>query len=237
MPTGATRWLGDYGSRTRDLAWSFTRCWSRRRLPRREQLVLTWLPGWCLRQLAPTPPKSAIALLRAAQAMGAVDRRMGVELSAAGRSQSFKGVVGSPQRAGPGSAAQHRRQVAGQRHAVRRSGCAGYPTAGVKPQRPDRRAALPGTTWTASPGVREPSRWATSSIAMVQVRSKVSMPDAPVVDRIPAGFEVENLNLSQGVSAESLTVEGRNAAESLQDRRIKHKEFRDDRFVGGGFAG
>jgi uncharacterized protein YfaS (alpha-2-macroglobulin family) len=51
------------------------------------------------------------------------------------------------------------------------------------------------------------------------------------VDRIPAGFEIENLNLSQGPQAGEFTVERINIAEANADPRIVHTEFRDDRFV------
>jgi alpha-2-macroglobulin len=52
-----------------------------------------------------------------------------------------------------------------------------------------------------------------------------------VVDRIPAGLEIENLNLVQGESMASVTIGGTNPAQAMQDPRIVHVEFRDDRFV------
>jgi len=52
-----------------------------------------------------------------------------------------------------------------------------------------------------------------------------------VVDHIPAGLEIENLNIAQGESLSSVTIGGVNPAEAMQDRRIQHVEFRDDRFV------
>ncbi|MDD5031149.1 MAG: hypothetical protein PHH58_16900, partial [Rhodoferax sp.] len=55
--------------------------------------------------------------------------------------------------------------------------------------------------------------------------------DGLVVDRIPAGFEVENLNLSQGPQAGEFKVEGVNIASANASGRILHTEYRDDRFV------
>ena len=55
--------------------------------------------------------------------------------------------------------------------------------------------------------------------------------DGLVVDRIPAGFEIENLNLSQGPQAGEFTVEGVNVAQANANERIVHTEYRDDRFV------
>ncbi|WP_176057071.1 alpha-2-macroglobulin [Paraburkholderia sp. BCC1876] len=54
---------------------------------------------------------------------------------------------------------------------------------------------------------------------------------AIVVDRIPAGLEIENANLVQGENGDSLKVDGINVNEAMQSNRIQHVEFRDDRFV------
>jgi uncharacterized protein YfaS (alpha-2-macroglobulin family) len=70
---------------------------------------------------------------------------------------------------------------------------------------------------------------------MLLVRLRASAPqrieDAMIVDHIPAGLEVENLNLSQGPQAGEFTVEGVNLASAMANEAIKHREFRDDRFV------
>lgn len=70
---------------------------------------------------------------------------------------------------------------------------------------------------------------------MLLVRLKASAPqrieDAMIVDHIPAGLEVENLNLSQGAQAGEFEVDGVNLASAMANDRIKHREFRDDRFV------
>jgi hypothetical protein len=52
-----------------------------------------------------------------------------------------------------------------------------------------------------------------------------------VVDHIPAGLEIENLNIAQGEGMASTTINNVNPAEAMQDPRIQHVEFRDDRFV------
>ena len=52
-----------------------------------------------------------------------------------------------------------------------------------------------------------------------------------IVDRIPAGLEIENLNIVQGEQMGSVTIDELNPAEVMKDPRIKHVEFRDDRFV------
>ncbi|UXY16845.1 alpha-2-macroglobulin family protein [Chitiniphilus purpureus] len=68
-------------------------------------------------------------------------------------------------------------------------------------------------------------------IARLQVSARQRIEDGLIVDRIPAGLEIENLNLSDGERLDRLQVEGRPLREALQDERVKHREFRDDRFV------
>src|SRR5574341_824129 len=61
--------------------------------------------------------------------------------------------------------------------------------------------------------------------------SKQRIEDALVIDRVPAGFEIENLNLSQGPQAEEFRVGNVSVAQAMSDSRIKHREYRDDRYV------
>ena len=68
-------------------------------------------------------------------------------------------------------------------------------------------------------------------IARVTAKSKQLIEDGMVVDHIPAGLEVENFNLSKGPEASEFKIEGANIAQAMEDERIKHKEYRDDRFV------
>ncbi len=75
-------------------------------------------------------------------------------------------------------------------------------------------------------------------VVHLQVIAKRQIQDGMVVDRIPAGLEIENLNLSQGNRLDDFKVtpakgERRipNPAQAMADSRIKHREFRDDRFV------
>ena len=52
----------------------------------------------------------------------------------------------------------------------------------------------------------------------------------------PAGLEIENQNLSQGPQATEFTLQLPNGQslrvmDTLMDNRVKHREYRDDRFV------
>jgi len=52
-----------------------------------------------------------------------------------------------------------------------------------------------------------------------------------VIDRIPAGLEIENLNIVQGEGMAALKIDNVEVAEAMRNPRIQHVEFRDDRFV------
>lgn len=62
-----------------------------------------------------------------------------------------------------------------------------------------------------------------------QARSHVG--NGLVVDHVPAGLEIENLNIVQGERQGAVQIGGINPAEAMADSRIHHVEFRDDRFV------
>jgi len=61
--------------------------------------------------------------------------------------------------------------------------------------------------------------------------SKSDIGTGLIVDRIPAGLEIENLNIIQGEQLGTVLINGVDPAQAMRDPRIKHVEFRDDRFV------
>ncbi|HYG46263.1 MAG TPA: MG2 domain-containing protein [Bordetella sp.] len=73
----------------------------------------------------------------------------------------------------------------------------------------------------------------TGDLLVVKLRASANqvLPDALVVDRVPAGFEVENLNLSQSPDMQDWEIGGTRVAEAMANPAIKHREFRDDRYV------
>ncbi|PRC94638.1 alpha-2-macroglobulin family protein [Solimicrobium silvestre] len=68
-------------------------------------------------------------------------------------------------------------------------------------------------------------------IMHLKVSANTSIGTGMVVDRIPAGMEIENTNIVQGEQMGVVRFDNINPAEAMQDQRIKHVEFRDDRFV------
>jgi uncharacterized protein YfaS (alpha-2-macroglobulin family) len=71
-------------------------------------------------------------------------------------------------------------------------------------------------------------------VILVHLRARAvntSMGSALIVDRVPAGLEIENTNLIKGESGVGVTVGEVHVYEAMLDSRIQHVEFRDDRFV------
>lgn len=64
------------------------------------------------------------------------------------------------------------------------------------------------------------------------VRAEERVPDALVVDLLPASLELENQNLAQSAaSLDDASSAVKEWQKSMQNAAIKHQEFRDDRFV------
>jgi uncharacterized protein YfaS (alpha-2-macroglobulin family) len=68
-------------------------------------------------------------------------------------------------------------------------------------------------------------------IVHIRARSKSDIGNALIVDKVPAGLEIENLNIVSGEQFGSVMIAGINPAEAMANNQIKHVEFRDDRFV------
>lgn len=64
----------------------------------------------------------------------------------------------------------------------------------------------------------------------LQVKTRGRYAQGLIVDPVPAGVEIENANLAQGEGG-TLTLMGVDVRDAMTDNRIKHREFRDDRFV------
>ncbi|APC16057.1 hypothetical protein BLL42_10070 [Pseudomonas frederiksbergensis] len=66
----------------------------------------------------------------------------------------------------------------------------------------------------------------------IAVAAKQRVPDALVVDLLPAGLELENQNLAQSAaSLENASSKVKEWRDSMQNASLKHQEFRDDRYV------
>ena len=66
----------------------------------------------------------------------------------------------------------------------------------------------------------------------VAVNAKQRVPDALVVDLLPAGLELENQNLGQSAaSLENASTQVKQWRQSMQNANVQHQEYRDDRYV------
>ncbi|HFK4478134.1 TPA: alpha-2-macroglobulin [Citrobacter sedlakii] len=69
-------------------------------------------------------------------------------------------------------------------------------------------------------------------LVWLEMKASQNVPDALVVDLLPAGLELENQNLSNGsASLQESGSEVQNLINQMQQADIQHMEFRDDRFV------
>ncbi|MDR2031085.1 MAG: alpha-2-macroglobulin family protein [Azoarcus sp.] len=68
-------------------------------------------------------------------------------------------------------------------------------------------------------------------LVMLEVTPKVNIPNALIVDHIPAGLEIENFNIVQGEAMNIVKIEDIDPAVAMQDSDIQHVEFREDRFA------
>ncbi|MGY0504360.1 alpha-2-macroglobulin family protein [Luteimonas sp. e5] len=68
-------------------------------------------------------------------------------------------------------------------------------------------------------------------LVMVEIRSKVQMPNALLTELLPAGLEVENLNLGDNRTWADVAIDGVSLNERGRAAQIEHEEFRDDRYV------
>jgi uncharacterized protein YfaS (alpha-2-macroglobulin family) len=67
-------------------------------------------------------------------------------------------------------------------------------------------------------------------IVRVNAKTHGRYANGMIVDYVPAGVEIENANIVQGEQS-AVTVANIDMRQAMQDARIKHVEFREDRFV------
>lgn len=225
-------WLGDYGSRLRDRALAYALLLRHKVAhERRENLLFDLAEDFGRRNHYSTQER--LALFLAVQAAGS------------GKDEGWKTTlaVGTKAEAWAGSGIGQRgfdpaRLKSG--ITLKNEGAAplyldvtaqGYPTKPLAPT--SERIAVERALFTTDGRPVTTRQFATGEMFVVRLRVKAAqaIKDGLVVDRIPAGFEVENLNLSQGPQAGEFMVEGVNVAQANANERIVHTEYRDDRFV------
>jgi uncharacterized protein YfaS (alpha-2-macroglobulin family) len=225
-------WLGDYGTHIRDNALAYA-LMQRHQIAhaRRENLLLDLAGEFDRHRYYSTQERLAL-FLAARAAGGDAEQSWTVSLQTGKQSETITAKA-SEQRSF--DVATLKRGIAITSKSTQplfvEVAVQGYPVKPL-PQRDDR-IAIERSWWTTSGAPVAERRFKTGDMMIVRLRVKTDhrIKDSLIVDRIPAGLEVENFNLSQGAQASEFTVEKTNIAGAMNDARIKHAEYRDDRFV------
>lgn len=89
-------------------------------------------------------------------------------------------------------------------------------------------------SWFNAAGQRfDPAKARVGDLVVVRlnVASEQAVPDALLVEMLPAGFELENPALGNSIKLEEFKIEGKPAWQSDWNDYLKHQEFRDDRYT------
>ena len=231
---GDTRyeWLGDYGSKVRDYAMAYA-------LMHRHKVSHPKIERWmdelanAFDQRSYYSTQERLALFLAARAAGGSSNQNWLaNITVGNKTEQLKS--GATEQRTIGAADVKRGLSISNKGAERmyiEIAQDGYPLKPV-PVLADN-IQLERTWWTVQ-GTRTENRnlkVGDMYVVRVKVSAKQRIKDAMVVDRVPAGVEVENLNLSKAVRLSDFKIDGREVATDMADPRIKHTEYRDDRFV------
>ncbi|MFT7775973.1 alpha-2-macroglobulin family protein [Roseateles sp.] len=228
------QWLGDYGSKVRDRALAYALLLRHKVAhERRENLLFDLSEDFGRRNYYSTQERLALFLAVQAATDGAgKDDAWKAALAVGAKTDAWTGTGVGQQGFAP---AQLKSGIT-----LKNEGSTplyvdvtaqGYPTRPLTPT--SDRISVERTMFTTDGKPVTARQFTTGEMFVVRLRVKASqnIKDGLVVDRIPAGFEIENLNLSQGPQAGEFTVDGVNVAQANASERIVHTEYRDDRFV------
>lgn len=229
------QWLGDYGSRIRDRALAYALLLRHKvQHDKRENLLFDLADDFGRRNYYSTQERLALFLAVQAATNGAgKDDGWKTTLAVGAKSDAWTGS-GTGQQSF--DVAQLKSGLAlkndGDKPLYLDVTAQGYPVKPL-PASSDRISVERAMFTTDGKPVALSRGFTTGEMFIVRLRVKAAqqIKDGLVVDRIPAGFEIENLNLSQGPQAGEFTVDGVNVAQANANERIAHTEYRDDRFV------
>ncbi|GLS04565.1 hypothetical protein GCM10007860_17120 [Chitiniphilus shinanonensis] len=227
-------WLGDYGSNTRDRAMAYALLVRHDiKHPQRENILFELADSLKSRRSYYYSTQERLALLLAARAAGSQTDAEWNAVLAVG--DSTRGVASKRSEIVSLDAAQLAKGV---KLTNKSSGvlfaeieASGYPREIPKPQSDQIQLERRWFFADGRPYDNRPLKVGETLIARLNVTTRQRIEDGLIVDRVPAGLEIENLNLSDGERLDSLQVEGQPIRAALEDNRIKHTEFRDDRYV------
>ena len=220
-------YLGDYGSPLRDGALELALLRQHRLAADRwPELSARLAEVLAHRQWLSTQER--LALLRLAQADPATDwqARLGSATGGQPLAGRASAQLGAPEALGVTSVTNEgKSSLYVQRTLI------GYPE-----QAPERISQGMSVTrsWFNAEGQRfDPAKVRVGDLVVVRlnVASEQAVPDALLVEMLPAGFELENPALGNSIKLEELSIEGKPAWQSEWNDYLKHQEYRDDRYT------
>ena len=107
----------------------------------------------------------------------------------------------------------------------------GYPTEAPAPRMEDISIARDLFTLDGKPLADRSLKVGEMLIARLVVSADQRIEHGLLVDLLPAGLEIENLNISHGQSLDGILIDGVNPSKAMTSNDIKHQEYREDRFV------
>ncbi len=101
------------------------------------------------------------------------------------------------------------------------------------PARMDESIAVSREYFALDGGSLDPETVPSGSLMLVNLRVKAGekVPDALVVDFLPAGFEIENPNFEHSIHADETVVRGKPVWRHVEENPLVHAEYREDRFA------
>ena len=224
-------WLGDYGSAVRDYALSYALAAQYGLLDEGREALLAQLDGR-LQGRSYLSTQEQMALVLAARAAGGdAEAPWSAELATAAGVQALQGAADRALALRGADLPALRLTNTGTQPLF-----AEFDLQGTRREPPAPRSdviRLQRSWYTPDGRPWDGGVLHTGDLLVVKLRASANqlLPDALLVDRVPAGFEVENLNLSQSPDMQDWEIGGTRVADALANSAIKHREFRDDRYV------
>ena len=227
----ADEWLGDYGSALRDYALAYALMSQYQLHSDRRELFLQEAASR-LGGRAYLSTQEQLALLLAARAAGgAEDASWQAALTTGTDNQVYEGGPDRTVSVRAADLGQLQLRNTGTQPLFAEIDIQGSPLAAPPPRddviRLQRRWYYPdGRAWDG--GIL---RTGEMLVVRLHVEASRRIPDGLVIDRVPAGLEVENLNLTQNPDMNDWTIGEQRVADAMANPAIRHTEFRDDRYV------
>lgn len=226
-----TAWLGDYGSALRDYALGYALATTYKLAPQGRESLMSQLEGH-MRGRSYLSTQEQMALVQAARAAGGdVEKPWAAALTTASGKQDLASAEDQTVSLKFADLSSLQLTNSGSQPLFVEFDLQGTRQEAPAPQSNvislQRRWYTPdGRAWDG--GVL---RTGDMLVVRLSASANQSIPDALIVDRVPAGLEIENLNLSQSPEMQDWRVGGIQVADAMANPAIKHREFRDDRFV------